>query len=70
VATATQDLSGQLAYFWFFAHLNLLKTVGSTYRSGGGGFIFSLGGVHPYLRQMACTSDPDDHLKSRLDTLG
>jgi hypothetical protein len=39
-------------------------------RSGGGGFIFSLGGVQPYLRQMACTSDPDDHLKSLLDTLG
>jgi hypothetical protein len=30
--------------------------------SGGGGVIFSLGGVQPYLRHKAWTSAPDDHL--------
>ena len=59
------------------AHLNrwhhqrtLLK--GSMYFSagGGGGVIVSEGGVQPYLRQMAWTSDPEDHLKSLFGTDG
>jgi len=55
-----------LAYF--FGHLNFLTS--SINLSGGGGAIFSLGGVHPYLRHMACTSDPDSHLKSLLGVEG
>ena len=51
-------------------YLTLLK--GSMYFSagGGGGVIVSDGGVQPYLRQMAWTSDPEDHLKSLFATEG
>jgi hypothetical protein len=39
------------------------SNVGSFF-SGGGGTIFSLGGVHPYFFHSACTSAPLDHLYS------
>jgi len=37
---------------------------GSWIFGAGGGVMRSLGGVQPYLRQVACTSDPLVHLKS------
>jgi hypothetical protein len=45
-------------------HYQILRRGNSITRSGGGGVMASLGGVHPCLRQMACTSEPDVHLKS------
>lgn len=39
-------------------------TLGGT----GGGVIFSLGGVHPYLRHVRCTSAPLVHTKSGCPT--
>jgi hypothetical protein len=44
-----------------FIHLTLLNSI--TF-SGGGGSIFSLGGLHPCFFHIAWTSDPEDHLKS------
>jgi hypothetical protein len=43
-------------------HFTRLTFSNVTSFSGGGGVIFSLGGVQPYLRHKAWTSAPDDHL--------
>jgi hypothetical protein len=43
-------------------HFTRLTFSNDTSFSGGGGVIFSLGGVQPYLRHSVCTSAPDDHL--------
>jgi hypothetical protein len=49
-------------YCLCFAHFTRLTFSNVTSFSGGGGVIFSLGGVQPYLRHKAWTSAPDDHL--------
>jgi hypothetical protein len=63
---------GKLTHFFFLIHLNFLTLANgiSIGFSGGGGVMLALGGTHPCLRQMACTSDPLLHLNSAVGVLG